>query len=213
MGDLQRLLSEVEFRPSSDFGFILSHCDSTEVSGQCITRFTEVQSIATPFGAPEVTSYVNYDRVSFCFTVTPTNALLLRIDEPPRSLSHFITALESIGSRRLFLASQALSIESLSAAMGPKRELKLTSLTMSSVVYGKNLVGKAIVSAIEGRTLEHLGILHDTPHRVDAYAARIFGSVHIADISVSASQILSIKGAEALSLRAAIEHWLVGNHT
>lgn len=201
---LFRSIENLKFSVQSDFGFDVRQHDRERLSADCITRFTEVRRIESPFGDTELMQFENYERTNFTIFLGKGEIALIRFEAPPRSLANVIRALESAASQKIYLSQISLSCDLVKRALSGLL-FKMLSAELGDVVYGPNMIGRALVTATEGKALDDLGVLTHMPHRLEGFKAVVVSNTESTMLTVSRSNVLTIRGTFSRAVLERVE--------
>lgn len=204
---LQKSIESLSFSNDSDFGFDIRYQGDEALSGDCITKTTEVRRIDSPFGAPELIRFANYERTNFTIFRGRSELVLVRIESPPRSISNLIYALEKATGEKIYISSVELTYQLISQALSGLI-FKMLSAELGNIVYGPSIIGSASIAATEGNSLVDFGLFARLPHRLEGFKAILISDTETARIAVSRSNVLTTRGALTPVILEKIENFI-----
>lgn len=210
LGDIGNSISGKKFTVDAGFGFELRERGRDFLSADCVTRIKETRRIENPFGEIELLHFDSYERVSFTLRASGGTALLIRVSQPPRSLSSLINALEHVLAQKIYLSQVLLPLDLIKQALADFT-FKLISAELGSVLYGSNMVGKALITATEGHYLTKLGVLSKVPHQIEGFRALAISNGESAVLTVTRLHNIVLRGSLSHAVLERIEALLSSN--
>lgn len=208
---LLRRLSRFPFLADTESGFHFVAGDGDRVRFRFLRRVKVIVGVFDELGGPATQVIDSVESFEFEL-VESFDSILVRIDEPPRSIKSLLDSLERVCGGGLAVVLVTFPFESHRVMLSELKSSRLVALKGAGADHGRKYVARVEVASREGIVLEQLEVLSGLEFSIENSTYEVVTDQGRGQVAFLSSGVVRFGDQVADNLLVSIENYLLNGY-